>query len=122
MQQDHEAMIKQLEEAYSTKITKAQKTTKLMICLQNRVREMVAAKLDAAVKKLQERENAFSSLKEDLADVTESHNLKVIQLKEAFEKAKQDETSHLIQKHEAEVAAFEKRIREEVSSAASRSE
>ena len=31
---------------------KAQKTTKLMICLQNRVREMVASKLDAAVKEI----------------------------------------------------------------------
>ena len=54
--------------------------------------------------------------------MTESHNLKAIQLKEAFEKAKQDETSLLIQKHEAALAEIEKKIREEVSSDRSRSE
>ena len=54
--------------------------------------------------------------------MTESHNLKAIQLKEAFEKAKQDETSILIQKHEAALAEIEKKIREEVSSDRSRSE
>lgn len=45
---------------------------------------MVAAKLQEAVSKVDEREKEVDSLREDLSDVTESHNNKVIQLKEAF--------------------------------------
>ena len=49
-----------------------------MVCLQNRVREMVYEKLEQADITLKQKENEFTSLKEDLQDVTESHNLKVI--------------------------------------------
>ena len=60
------------------KLEKANKATRLIVCLQNRVRDII-------YQKLQQKENDFISLKEDLQDVTESHNLKVIQLQETFE-------------------------------------
>ena len=67
-----------------------------MVCLQNRVLEMINAKLDQAMVTIQQKETDYSSLKEDLQDVTESHNLKVIALRESFEQEKKDETSQII--------------------------
>lgn len=46
LQADHEAAIKKMEDESSSHLAKAHKQTRLLICLQNRVREMVAAKLE----------------------------------------------------------------------------
>ena len=108
MQADHDAALKLLEEESSVKLVKAHKQTRLMVCLQNRVREMVAKKLEEAT-----RENL--SLKEDMKDVTESHNLKVIALREQLEKEKADETAILIKKNEELMAEMEAKIRKEVA-------
>ena len=62
---------------------------------------MVYQKLEQANIQLKQKDNEFTSLKEDLQDVTESHNLKVIQLRETFEYQKQEETAALIAKYDA---------------------
>lgn len=82
-----------------------------MMCLQNRVREMVYQKLEQANIQLKQKDNEFMSLKEDLQDVTESHNLKVIQLRETFEHQKQEETAALIAKYDAQMLEFEDKIK-----------
>ena len=66
MQAEHETMVRRLEEENEGKLYKAQKATKLMVCLQNRVREMIAAKLEEATKTIQRKEAESSSLREDL--------------------------------------------------------
>lgn len=45
MQAEHEVIIKKLEEDNGQQLHKAQKATRLMVCLQNRVREMISSKL-----------------------------------------------------------------------------
>lgn len=60
----------------------------------------------------------MESLKEDLQDVTESHNLKVIQLKETFEQMKQDETREIVAKYEAQINDFDRKLAQEAADAA----
>jgi len=54
--------------------------------------------------------------------VTESHNLKVIQLKETFEQLKQEETTAIIEKYEAQMQQFESKIRQEVTESVTQTE
>ena len=79
-----------------------------MICLQNRVREMLDAKLTEA---LQDAD----SLREDMKDVTDQHNKKMMEMREEFDKEKKDETEAIIASHEAAMAEFEAKIRKESS-------
>jgi len=62
---------------------------------------MVASKLKIATKTIQEKEEAFTSLKEDLQDVTQSHNKKMVEMREAFDKEKEEATTSIIAKYEA---------------------
>lgn len=106
-------MVQKLEQENQERIHKAQKTTRLMICLQNRVREMVAAKLDLAVSDLGKKDNECQSLKEDLNDVTQAHNAKLITMRESFDQEKQSETAKIIQDYEAQMKKFEAKMRQE---------
>lgn len=49
MQTEREVALKKLKEMNEVDMKKSRKTTLLMICLQNRVREMVDAKLTSAL-------------------------------------------------------------------------
>ena len=118
LQSEHGAALQKVEEENRAKVDKANKTTRLMMCLQNRVREMVYQKLEQANIQLKQKDNEFMSLKEDLQDVTESHNLKVIQLRETFEHQKQEETAALIAKYDAQMLEFEEKIKQEASQSA----
>ena len=69
---------------------------------------MVAAKLRVATEET-------ASLKEDIRDVTESHNAKLAQLHEAFAQEKKDETAKLIQQYEEQMKTFESKIRSEIA-------
>lgn len=53
-----------------------------------------------------------------MKDVTESHNLKVIALREQMEIEKQDETAALIKKNEELMKEMEAKIRKEVAESA----
>ena len=113
MQAEREAALQELAATNETSLKKARKATLLMVCLQNRVREMVDAKLTAALDSLQEKDSASASLREDMQDVTEQHSKRVTEMRAAFEKEKQDETAAIIAKHEAQMAEFEAKIRQD---------
>jgi len=74
---------------------------------------MVAAKLDLAVSDLGKKDNECQSLKEDLNDVTQAHNAKLITMRESFDQEKQSETAKIIQDYEAQMKKFEAKMRQE---------
>jgi len=74
---------------------------------------MVAAKLDLAVSDLGKKDNECQSLKEDLNDVTQAHNAKLITMRESFDQEKQSETAKIIQDYEAQMKQFEAKMRQE---------
>ena len=63
-------MVKQLSEENETKVGKAQKTTRLMMCLMNRVREMINAKLEEAHITIKQKESEFENLTKEKEDET----------------------------------------------------
>ena len=94
-------------------MAKAQKTTRIVICLQNRVHEMIAAKLEQAMKKVDAKRAKHASLKEDLKDVTQHHNERLVKLRETFEKEKIDETAAILARCDQQIKEVETKIRGE---------
>ena len=74
---------------------------------------MVSAKLEQTVQSLNQKEIALNSLKEDLQDVTESHNKKVVEMQGAFDREKDEATAAVIAKYEAQMQEFEAKIQKE---------
>ena len=70
MQAEHEEMLAKIEVENKQKLEKSARATRIMICMQNRVREMLAEKLADAAKSIELKEKEVSSLREDLDDVT----------------------------------------------------
>ena len=95
MQEAHDVVLRKLEDDRLTQTKKAKRGTALVICLQNRVREMIAAKLQDAVKQLNQKDQEYTN------------SISEAQLKN------QDETALLIKKHEEQLQAFEEKIRAE---------
>ena len=108
---EKEESMKSLESANKKQLSQSNKSTKIVICLTNKVREILARKLEQATLEMEQSQNQIASLKEDLSDMTNQNSKNIMEIKEQHEQEMKDKTSQIIAEQERAMKAFEEQMK-----------